>query len=173
MSQLNQARERISASTSAFWQARTGQERTFLSVGGAVLGLALVYALAIGPALGGRERLQRELPELRLQAAELKALAMQASQLSAVAPVAAPPMTRESVTASLKTHSLTAQTVSVTGEFLRLQLSGVPFPALMAWLDAQRRDARINVQEATITAQNTAGQVDATLTLLHGSGGAR
>ena len=42
------------------------------------------------------------------------------------------------------------------------------FPGLVDWLDALRRDSRINVQDASFTAQNTAGQVDATLTLHQG-----
>ena len=36
--------------------------------------------------------------------------------------------------------------------------------------DAQRREGRISVQEAAITAQGGAGQVDATLTLRQDAG---
>jgi general secretion pathway protein M len=55
--------------------ARTEQERTFLRVGGLVLGAALFYSVLVGPALEGRDKLRKALPELRQQAAELQALA--------------------------------------------------------------------------------------------------
>ena len=35
----------------------------------------------------------------------------------------------------------------------------------MAWLDAQRRDSRLLVQDAQFSAKDALGQVDATLTL--------
>src|SRR5476649_631984 len=149
---MNQAR----ANGAAFWAARTEQERRFLGVGGAVLGVLLVYGLLIAPALSGRERLQKDLPVLRQQAAELQALALQAGALKAQPNVTPPAMTGDSIKASLAAYGLSAQ------------LIGVSFPGLVDWLDALRRDGRINVQDASIIAQNTAGLVDATLTLHQG-----
>ena len=54
----------LRASATAFWSARSEQERRYLAAGGIVVGLALVYALFIDPALTGRERLRRELGSL-------------------------------------------------------------------------------------------------------------
>jgi len=161
---MNQAR----ANGAAFWAARTEQERRFLGVGGAVLGVLLVYGLLIAPALSGRERLQKDLPVLRQQAAELQALALQAGALKAQPNVTPPAMTGDSIKASLAAHGLSAQSIGMTGEYAKLQLNGVSFPGLVDWLDALRRDGRINVQDASIIAQNTAGLVDATLTLHQG-----
>ena len=48
-------------------------------------------------------------------------------------------------------------------------LNGVSFANLVAWLDAQRRENRVQVQEAAFTAQPAVGQVDATLTLRQAS----
>ena len=69
---------------------------------------------------------------------------------------------------------ITPQSVTLTGEFARLQLTGVSFANLVAWLDAQRRENRVGVQESTIAALAVAGQVDASLTLRQDTGaGAR
>jgi general secretion pathway protein M len=163
---LDQWRSRAAA----FWQARNEQERRTLGIGGAVLGVALFYAVLISPAMDGRSKLQKELPQLRQQAAELQAMALEASALKGQAAALPPPMSRETINSSLTARGLTAQSVSVTGEYARLQLNGVQFSALVAWLDAQRHEARITVQEATLTGQSTPGMVDATLTLRQGGG---
>ena len=57
----------------AFWAERTQQERKLLSIGGVVAGLALVYAVFFEPAWTGRITLQKSLPELRQNAAQLQA----------------------------------------------------------------------------------------------------
>ncbi|MBV8123841.1 MAG: type II secretion system protein M [Paucibacter sp.] len=152
----------------AFWQARTEQERKFLAVGGAVVGAALFYAVLISPAMDGRGKLQKELPQLRQQAAELQALALEATALKGQASALPPPMSRDSLNASLSARGLTAQSVAITGEYAKLQLNGASFAALVGWLDAQRREGRITVQEASMTAQSASGLVDATLTLHQG-----
>jgi general secretion pathway protein M len=168
MSKAKQAMDRYRDQAAAFWQARTEQERKFLSVGGAVLGVALFYALLIAPALDGRDKLRKELPQLHQQSAELQALALEAAALKGVAVVAPVPMTRDTLSASLASRSLTAQSIAITGEYAKLQLNGVQFASLLDWLDAQRREGRISVQEASITGKEPAGTVDAILTLRQG-----
>jgi general secretion pathway protein M len=153
----------------AYWLARTDQERKFLAVGLGVAVLALVYLLFIDPALTGREQLRRSLPELRQQAAQMQALAAEAQALNAQPAPAVTPMTREGLSASLSTRGLTAASLTLTGEFAKLQFDGVSFANLVAWMDAQRRENRVLVQDAVFTAKEAVGQVDATLTLRQGS----
>jgi general secretion pathway protein M len=74
-------------------------------------------------------------------------------------------MTREALAASLSGRGLSPQSLSLNGEYAKLQLNGVSFANLVTWLDAQRRENRIAVQDAAVTALATAGQVDANLTL--------
>ena len=159
----------------AFWGERTQQERKLLAIGGVVAGLALVYAVFFEPAWTGRIALQKSLPELRQNAAQLQALAREAGELSRQAPVQVAPMSRAGLEASLKARGLTPQSLSLTltGEYARVQLNGVPFANVMLWLDGLRREGRIAVQEATITAQSKAGLVDATLSLHQSPGAAR
>lgn len=157
----------------AFWTQRTQQERKLLAIGGVVAGLALVYAVFFEPAWTGRIELQKSLPELRQSAAQLQALAREAGDLSRQTPVQVAPMSRAGLEASLKARGLTPQSLSLTGEYARVQLTGVPFASVMLWLDGLRREGRIAVQEAKITAQTKAGLVDASLNLHQSPGAAR
>lgn len=157
----------------AFWQARTDQERRFLGVGGTLAGLALVYALLIAPAVNGRAQLLKDLPQLRQEAAEIEALARQAAELARLTPPAAAPVSRASLAQSLTARGLTPQSLSMTGEYTKLQLNGASFAALVTWLDAVRRDSRVAVQDAKIVALPTPGLVDASVTLRQGAGEAK
>ena len=160
------ARERATG----YWIARSEQERRYLAAGFGVALLALVYVGLIEPAVDGRARLQRSLPELRQQSAQLASMAVQARALSGQAPVPVTPMTRESLMASLSARGITPNSLTLTGEYVRLQATGVSFANLVSWLDAQRRESRIAVQEGSFTAQDALGQVDANLTLRQDTG---
>jgi general secretion pathway protein M len=161
VTQVAQLRERLAVA----WLARTEQERTFLTIGGAVAAALLVYALAIAPAVSGRAALEKALPQLRQDAAQMRAMAAEAGELARQPAQQVQPITRDSVAASLAAVSITPVSLTVSGETARMQLTGVSFANLVGWLDAQRREARLGVQEAAITAKEPAGQVDATLTL--------
>jgi general secretion pathway protein M len=158
---LSGLRERVGG----YWSARTAQERKFLLVGGGVVALTLLYLVLLEPALTGREQLRRALPELRQQAAQLDALAAEARAVAAQPAPAVAPVTREALAASMTAGGLNPASLSVSGEYTKVQLNGVSFANLMAWLDAQRRDSRLMVQDAQFTAKDALGQVDATLTL--------
>lgn len=170
---IGQTIGRIKDQLALYWLARTEQERKYLAVGGAVAVLALVYALFIDPAVSGRARLQRELPQLRQQAAQLQSMAAEAAELARQPAPQVTPMTREAVLASLATRSIVPGSLTVAGENARLQVSNVSFANLYAWLDAQRRENRMTVEEGTITALSAVGQVDATLTLRQSQDGTR
>jgi general secretion pathway protein M len=136
-----------------------------LTLGSAVVVLALIWAVLFAPAMEGRAQLKKSLPQLRQQAAQLQALAAEAASLPGSAPLDVAVMSRDSLVSSLAARSLTAQSVGMTGQYAKLELRSVPFGALLQWLDAVRREGRIVVQDASITAQATPGLVDATLTL--------
>jgi general secretion pathway protein M len=161
----------VKASALVFWDARSEQERKLLSLGGAFAALALVWATLIAPAFEGRAQLQKSLPELRQQAAQLQALAAEAATLSGQTPPQVGAMSSASLTSSLTARSLAAQSVGMTGEYAKLELRGVPFGALVQWLAVLQQESRISVEDASIVAQATPGMVDATLTL-HQSAGA-
>jgi general secretion pathway protein M len=155
----------VRARALAYWVARSEQEQRTLSIGAGILLLALAYLVLLAPALEGRAALRAQLPQLRQQAAQLRVLADEARSLAAqpAAPVA--PMSRESLQQSLSARGINPASLAMTGEYAKLQLNNVSFANLMAWLDAQRRESRITVNDAAVTALPTAGQVDASLTL--------
>jgi general secretion pathway protein M len=153
-----------------YWLARTEQERKYLTVGGATVAGALVYMLFIAPPLAGRVALNAQLPALRLEASKMQALALEAGELSRQPALQVTPMTRETLTASLTARSLTPASLVMSGEFCKLQFNGVPFASLYSWLDAQRREHRIDVTEIGVTAGTPAGQVDASITLHQNTG---
>lgn len=165
---ISQARERALA----YWAARTEQERKFLSVGAAVVLVALAYSLLLSPALEGRATLRASLPALRQQAAQLQGLAQEAQALAAQPAPQVTPMTREMLASSLAGRGITPASLAMTGDYAKLQLNNVSFANLVAWLDAVRRENRIAVQDATVTGLATAGQVDASLTLRQNTGAA-
>jgi general secretion pathway protein M len=158
------------AAAGAWWNERNEQERRMLKIGGAVVAFGIVYGVMIDPAFTGRAKLAKELPQLRQQVAELQAMAGEASQLAGQAQIQPPPMSRDTVNASLQSRGLATQNLTVTGEYAKVEFKGVSFAGLIAWLDTVRREQRINVQDANISAQNTPGQVDATITLRQDSG---
>ncbi len=152
------------------WLARTEKERHYLTVALVVMVVAVMYSLFVGPALEGRAKLRTALPELRQQAAQMQALALEAGELTRQSPPPVTPMTRESLAASLTARGITPVSLSITSEYAKLQVSNVSFANLYAWLDAQRRENRIGVEESTITALPAAGQIDATFTLRQNTG---
>lgn len=153
----------------AWWLSRTDQERKFLTVGGAVALVSLVYALLLAPAIEGRDSLSRSLPALRQQAAQLQTLAAEAQTLAANPAPSVAPMSSDALNASMAQRGLKAGSVTMTGEYAKLQFNGVSFANLVAWLDAQRRENRVQVQDASFTALAAVGQVDASLTLRQAS----
>lgn len=166
---IAQYRERANA----LWLARTEQERRFLLVGGGVVLAALLYLILIDPAVEGRAQLRRTLPQLRQQAAELQAMAQEAGALAAAPATQVVPLTREAVNGSLGARGLNPQSLSMNGEYIKVQLNNVAFANLASWLDEQRRANRVLVQDAVVTSLPTAGQVDANLTLRQNTGANR
>lgn len=155
----------LKASFARFWEARNGRERAMLAAAAAVLLFGLVYLLLIDPAVTGREQLSKNLPQLRQQAATMQALAKEAAGLTGQNAAEPAPMTKESVEASLQRKGLTAQNVSMTGDFARVQLNSAPFANLVDWVAEAQKTARIAVTEASVNSLPAVGMVNATLTL--------
>lgn len=169
MNALTQLRK-LKDQAALYWLARTEQERKYLTVGGATVAAALVYMLFIDPAVSGIAQLNKRLPELRVEAASLQALGQEAAELARQPAPQVVPMTAESLKASLTARSITPASLVMTGEYAKVQLNGVSYANLYSWLDAQRRESRIGVEEAAVTAATPLGQVDAQLTLRQNAG---
>lgn len=153
-------------SASAFWNERDPRERNMLLAAAAVILLAVIYLLFISPALDGRAQLEKNLPQLRQQAAELQMLARQAGAAGAgAAPATAAPLTKEAVDASLARLGLKPQSTLVSGELVKVQLSGASFAGIVNWMQEMQKTARLAATEATVEGQAALDMVNATLTL--------
>lgn len=158
---LSQSRQ----SFAEFWAARNARERMMLAAAAAVATLGLVYAVMIDPALTGRERLRNDLPALRQQVAQLQALSKEVSALSENTAPSTTAITRENIEAGLARKGLKPQSVVLTGNHAKVQLTAVSFSALLAWLDDIQKSALLSVVEANIVALAQTDMVDVTLTL--------
>jgi len=158
---LNRTRQ----SFSEFWAARDARERAMLAVAALVVIIGLAYALLIDPALTGRNRLNKNLPELRQQATQLQALAKEAAIFSgkSAAPLLA--MSKENVEKALAQNGLKAQSVVLSGDYAKVQLSSVSFAGTLNWLDNMQSTALLSVVDANIVALAQPDLVNATITL--------
>ena len=164
--------DRSMQSYSEFWAMRDARERAMLVLAALVATLGLAYALLIGPALAGRERLNRNLPELRQQVAQMQALAKEAASLSGrsasgPAGVSAAPMamSKQDIEAALARNGLKPQSVQLTGDIAKVQLATVSFAGTLNWLDEMQKTALLAVVDANIVALAQPDMVNATFTL--------
>ena len=148
-----------------FWAARDARERFMLAVAALVVAFGLVYILLINPALAGRDSLNKNLPLLRLQVAQMQALAKQAAVLSVKSAVPPAAMSKENIEAALARNGLKPQSVLLTGDYAKVQLASVSFSATMDWLDDMQQTALLSVVDANIVALPKPDMVNATFTL--------
>lgn len=152
-------------SYSRFWAARAPREQTILTAGAAVVVLALVHLILVEPALSGREKLNRELPTLRQQIAELQALSRQVAVLSSKTTAPLPAISRESVEAALARGGLTPQSVTLGGDVVQVKLTSASFSGLLRWLEEMQTGTLLAVVDANIVALPQPDKVDAVLSL--------
>lgn len=160
-------------SFSEFWAVRDARERAMLAAAALVVIFGLTYALLIDPALTGRDRLNKNLPMLRQQAAQMQALSREAAALSgksasASAGNSAAPqiaMSKQNIEAALARNGLKPQSVILTGDFAKVQLAAVSFAGTLNWLDEMQKSALLSVVDANIVALSQPDMINATFTL--------
>jgi general secretion pathway protein M len=158
---LNQSRQ----SFSEFWAVRDARERAMLAVAALVVTFGLAYALLIVPALAGRDQLNKNLPVLRQQVAQLQALSKEAAALSGKSASPLIAMSKENIEAALARNGLRPQSVMLTGNFAKVQFAAVSFAGTLNWLDDMQKTALLSVVDANIVALAQPDMVNATFTL--------
>ncbi len=134
------------------------EQRLVLGAGLFVL-LALVWWLALEPALQGRARLNQQLPALRLQASELAGLAAQGRIVTASTSTPLP----ESLAASLAAAGFDAgSTEKIDEQRLRVRLNNVDYARIVRWMAESRTSLGAQLESASISAQEP-GRVNAEL----------
>lgn len=155
----------LKQSVATFWGERNKREQNLLVAAILVIVFGLFYALLIDPALSGRKELEKKLPALREQAAEVQALSKEAGALGSKAAVPVPAMSKESLESALGSKGLKAQSVVLTGDLAKVQFNGVSFSGLIDWLNEMQKSARLSVVDANVESQEKADTVNATLSL--------
>jgi general secretion pathway protein M len=148
-----------------FWALRDQRERLMLAFALLVATGGLVYIALINPALTGRDQLNKNLPLLRQQVAEMQALSKQAALLSGKPAMPALAMSRENIEASLARNGLKSQSVTLTGGYAKVQLVAVSFSSALNWLDEIQRSEQRSVVDANVVVQIQPDKVNATFTL--------
>jgi general secretion pathway protein M len=151
----------------SFWGQRSDREKALLTWGGGALAVVVAWSVLWAPAQDGRSHLKESLPSLQRQLAQMTAQANEARSLSAAAQGVAPTgaALKDALTASLGEHGLAATQVQIAGNAVQVQMKNASFPAWTAWVDDVRRQFKVQVSEAHITALKDDGQVDLTVSL--------
>ena len=152
-----------------WWGSLRARERRVLGAGTLLLAAVLGYLLAFEPAYVGRQRLERELPQLRSQLAQMEGLAAEARRLSAQAVQGAdsPQQLKSQLQASIDAAGLqdAVAQLAVTGELIDLRFKAVPFAAWLEWFDGALRETRLRTVDVALERETAPGLVSARLTL--------
>ncbi len=150
-----------------FWNSRQPREQRMLAIGAALLSLLLIWLSLIEPASKGRSHWQQTLPRLRSQLAQMRAIATAVAELPARSNTAppVPDFSRASIERSVRDKGLEIQQLMVSDSGVTMKFSNVTFAALAEWLQQTQSSAQLVVTDATVTARDLPGRVDARLTL--------
>lgn len=135
------------------WQARWAQasarEQTLVRLAAALLLLALVWTVAVGPAVRTLRAAQTQGPQLRAQLQEMRLLQAQAKALQAQ-PSAPPDETKKLLETALPALGDSARMV-FAGDRATVTLQGSSADALVQWLGQVRLNARAVPLELHLT----------------------
>lgn len=158
---LNPAREAVRRA----WTTQSARDQRMLKLVAAVLGLFLLWSLAIAPAWRTLATLPAQRDAQDAQWQQMQALAGQAQALRGAAPV-----NNEQAQAALNAATArlgSAGKLSLQGQRALLSLKGANADQLRNWLAESRAGARARVVEATLT-QTAPGVFDGSLTVALG-----
>ena len=133
----------------AWWASLAPRERRLVAWGAALLGLLLLWLLAVQPAIGTLRSAPAEHDRLDSQLQGMQRLAAEVAGLRAT-----PPVSADQATAALKaaTDRLGEQArLTLQGDRAVLTLNGVGSGPLRDWLAEARSGARARPVEATLS----------------------
>ena len=144
------AGERPLAGLGAAWARLAARERRLALLALAVVGLALLWWLALAPALATLRQAETQRRTLDLQWQRMQALQAEAEALKA-SPRMAHDEALRALEASVKQRLGASAQLAVVGERANLTLRDAPAAELAAWLAEARVDARAVPLEARLT----------------------
>jgi general secretion pathway protein M len=157
----------IASALGDFWGERNPREKKLVSVAAAMLAVAVLYSVLWDPAQTNRAQLRAQLPALQSKLARMNAEAQEARTLAGASQAVAPSgrALREALIASLTQRGLAPTHVNVAGSAVQFELKNAPFGTWIQWLDDMRKQFKVKVVEAHVTALKADGQVDVNATL--------
>lgn len=145
------------------WRGLAPREKLMASAAAALVVLALVWWLAVGPALAVLKTSDAQHAGLDAQLARMQALQQQARTLQ-TQPKQSYEDSLRALDASVRQRLGTTARTTVAGDRVTLTLAGTPPEALATWLAEARANARALPAEARLTRGATGGW-DGTLVL--------
>jgi general secretion pathway protein M len=147
----------------ARWAALAPREQALVAAAAGLVALALLWWIALGPALAtlrSAEAQHRTLDDqlLRMRRLQAQARAMQSQ------PRQSPDESMRQLEAAIRQQLGVAARYSIAGDRVTVTLTNVPAPALAQWLSQVRTNARAIPGEAKLT-RNPAGGWDGSLVL--------
>lgn len=145
------------------WQALPGREKTLVGAAAALVATALVWWVALGPALGVLRSANEQHRALDMQLQRMRGLQQQAQALQAQPKQNHDEALRRLELSVRQKLGTTART-TVVGDRVSVTLTGTPPEVLAQWITQARVDARALPSEARLT-RNAAGLWEGTLVL--------
>ena len=146
----------------ALWQQASQREQLGLSAAAALLLLALLWWIALAPALATLRQAEQQRQLLEPQLQQMLAMQAQAKALQAQPRLAADEA-RRLLDASAKSLAPALQ-LSVSGDRVTVTLKGLTADAMVQWLAQVRQNLRVLPAEARLR-RNAAGLWDGSLVL--------
>lgn len=159
---MNQLTATLLNTFTQFWETRQERERQFMTSAMIVFVLALIYLIAIDPALTGREELRKSLPISHQQAAEMHEMAQELAAIPSLEN--RHDVSREFVETEFSSNGLKAQTLSVNDGVVRAQFSSATMSSLQTCLLNLQKSSGLFVDEIKIIGLE-GGMISASFTL--------
>ena len=134
----------------AAWARLDARERRLVALAAAVVALALLWLLALAPALGTLRQAEAQRTELAAQSQRLQQLRDEAESLKALPKLGRDEALR-ALEATVKQRLGANAQLSVVGDRANVVLKQAPADALAQWLADARANARANPVEARLT----------------------
>jgi len=151
------------AQAGQFWRSRAPRERQLIAAMALVLGLFVVWLIAVRPALATLREAPAEIDRLDAQWQQMQIAASESAALRSASPVP-PAQANEALRAATERLGGKGK-IALQGDRAVLTFSGVPFEALRNWLGEARSAARARPVEAQLLkgASGYSGSITITL----------
>lgn len=182
LTKLNEAwhmrTQAVAAQARHAWQQRTPREQTLLRAGGVLVGIALLWWVALRPALNTLQNAHQQLPALQAQATQLDAIILEAKALGRGRSGALPPAdTEAALQASLARAGLDTLSALSRPDTLvqdetqwQVQFTNAPAGRIIEWMTSlpfvvQVQTRQVDLTRSNVNGRDRPGQLTGTLML--------